>query len=314
MQEAKKRYEGLTADQRFNRLDSAEGPYSRMELLRQINEDKNLGRLSTAQLEKYLGKDQKDVFKRYGQEKLYTDLRQNSIIGFGDADKEIEQMRKESENITDGDAKKKEEEIKEKEVARDKMLASYLENNATAAAGNFVTSASLDAKRGEALKKYGRIPAALDDASMKAMQRTIIRGITKGLSPHNVSSLMTEISKQNNVEGFKGVVAELKENGRDQFATLQTNLRANNPVLNWNDKKTSAVGLSILILGRYMASEGKETREDKGKKPRVVLTDERGNTIHITIMTTTTNKPASGSLLFLRGYRTPCSRRKPRKS
>ncbi len=270
----KKTFEGLTPEQKLNRLSTARGPFQRIQLLKQIAEDKNLGKLSSQELENYLGKDKEAEFKRYGQEKTFKDLREKSGLAFTDMDKELAELK--ATNVPPGEMPAHEAKIKAKETEKDKALASYIEDNTDAAVEAFTDPEKLKEKR-EKAAKAGRIPAAIDEKALTNLQTNIARGIAKGLSPHNVSSLISALSKKNNLDGFEEVVGKI----RAKDPSLQANLASNAAILKWNDKNVAKGTLDIDLRKVYGLPQplkqpprgSKNAPQSGGNQPRVILTD-----------------------------------------
>lgn len=234
---AKKVTEGLTPGQRMNRLTTIENPYQRMAMLKQVMEDKNIGKLSPAEMEDYFGKDKEDVFKRYGQQKLYSDLRENSGLVIADLDKKIAGLR-----TTDPDDKLPE--TIEAVAERNRKLSAYLRYNTDSIAESFADPKKLK-ERQEAAAKTGRVPAMLDNAWLDRLQKNITEGVADGLSPENVSSLIKALSQKNNLDTFQDAVT------RHKTPAIVAKFKANKKIQDWNDKQVGRGVLDINLKDLY---------------------------------------------------------------
>ncbi len=297
IKEAKERYEGLTAEQRLDRLDSAEGPYSRAEILRQIMEDGNLDKLTEAQKDHYLrGPANEARFKRYGSEKLYKELRQKSGVAFEDSDKELKEIETPEFKATrarlqgelrtmretgrsEEEINRKEEEIRtleattgyrEKKAERDQNLAVFFEENPSAMSNFFATPGRRKELREEAEKK-GRVPDFLTEEKIPERQEAMLRAIAdKSLSPHNVSSLMADLSKKNYVDGFKEAADHLRTTDAEGFRAIQRQMLENESLLRWNDRSLGRGTLDINLRTVFRLPPEQQAPA-AGQRPTVTL-------------------------------------------
>jgi hypothetical protein len=244
---AAERFKGLTGDQKINRLSGVEienAAPQRMALLKQILDEKNIGKLSMEEMERYFGEKQKGSFAAFGQEKLYKDLREKSGLALRDLDKEIVALEAQPKPLTKADSDKLDDKRNEKK----KLVATYIRENPEGAVDTFTDPDKLKERRKEAAKS-GRIPASLTPESLEFMQRSIAEGVAGGLSTQIVSNLMKNLAEKNNLDGFQDAIEEMKKSKNPAIVTLVAKMKvdyANNTALKkWNQGNFVRRGLGV---------------------------------------------------------------------
>lgn len=244
---AAERFKGLTGDQKINRLSGVEienAAPQRMALLKQILDEKNIGKLSMEEMERYFGEKQKDSFAAFGQEKLYKDLREKSGLALRDLDKEIAALEASPKPLTKKDTERLADAPREKK----NLIATYLRENPDGAVESFTNPDKLAKKREEAAKT-GRVPASITPESIEFMQRSIAEGIASGLSTQVVSNLMKNLAEKNNLDGFESAINTMKASTDPAIMALVAKMKAdysaNAPLKKWNSQNFGRRGLGV---------------------------------------------------------------------
>ena len=164
---------------------------------------------SDARVHPFLSGTYKEEAKRYENDETFDKMRTKTGIGLKEA-------------VDGGDQEKVAEEVK-------KMVASDSETLAS----TFLSPEDLQKVRDKAAKDGKPVPLfAQNDALAAATQKAILLSIPK-LSSANVASLMTEVSKKNNVDGF---VEAFKQLGQDEKAAAKTAFEGNKDLFRWIKK------------------------------------------------------------------------------
>jgi hypothetical protein len=203
-----KTIEGLTRDQALNQLTTSNAMRRQAILARADKE----GWHDDPRLQKYLGEERKGEAKRYGNEKLFGELRDKSGRSLSDA-------------VLDPTKTKAEIDAEVKKLAA---------KNAEALATFFTDSTSVAYTKmvDEWRKKGIAVPITLKPGTLAKARQEIVKSFSE-LSSTNASSLLTEISKKNNLHQFQDAVQTVERTDPAAFAATQANIRANAALYRW---------------------------------------------------------------------------------
>jgi hypothetical protein len=241
VEEAAGRFKDLTAGQRLNRLSGVEKENAapqRMALLKQILEDKTIGDLSRNEMNQYFGKDQENAFKRFGQDKLYKELREKSGLALVETNERINEL--EDKSIKSSLTEEETNELNKKRSEKQKIVTAFMKENTKGAVETFISPEKLKEKR-DAAAKTGRVPMSLEDGYVNMMQKEIVSTIPKkGVSTATVSILMKGLAENDNVTGFEKIIDNMKSSTdqkmMDTVKQMKDDYAANEPLQKWNER------------------------------------------------------------------------------
>ncbi len=192
----------LTRDQALNQLGTSNA-MRRQAILARANKE---GWHDDARLQKYLGEERKEEMKRYGgeAEKNFDELRVKSTRSMIDAiNKDVSEYGKKTDT--------EEEKLQAKNEAIEGEFKKLAAKNPEAASVLFMnTDGAAYKKIIDGLREKGiDVPPTLVPENMKKARREVVKSFGV-LSQTNAASLLTEISKKNDLEQFKAAVNELR--------------------------------------------------------------------------------------------------------
>jgi hypothetical protein len=215
VEEAKKRYGGMTMDQKINAVHTATAP-DRISLLKEIHD---AGRLSEVKnVEKYLSGDKKAEFARYGAIKSFSELRNGSGLQLAEYIKDLEKIGR-GEKVT-----RKDDDGKEKEVSREDVEDEIKNHFRTAPNAGALAETFFTADIGKAMKDFrekgsteefkkavskSKIPFGLSADSLDKLQQQIARGVGEGFTASNASAFFSKITRGDNLEQFQNAATRV---------------------------------------------------------------------------------------------------------
>ena len=226
----------LTKEQALNQL-STTGAGRRQAILRRAEKE---GWHDDARVQQHLGKEKEGEAQRYGNEKTFEELRDKSGLSLIGANKT-------------GDSAKILVEVKKLASKNPDALASF-----------FINDASLE-KMKEKLTKNGiAMPITLQQDSLASAKREIVKALPD-LSQTNVSSVLTEIAKKNNLGEFEKAAKSLTP---DEQKETKAKFEANSTLKKWVEKGSYRTVVDLNDLYKL----GLKTEDDNKEKPKVILT------------------------------------------
>ncbi len=192
--EHEKGISGLTKEQALNQLTTSSAP-RRQAILKRAEKE---GWHDDARLDPHLAEGKMGEAKRYGNEKTFGELRDKSGRSLVDAikAKKIADETKDPDKIKEADEKISGE-VKKLGTKNPDALASF-----------FVSDNAREKIADELGKKGIAVPVTLQPESIQGAQKEIVKTLPT-FSQFNASSLLTEISKKNNLPQFEKAAASL---------------------------------------------------------------------------------------------------------
>jgi hypothetical protein len=224
----KEDFKGMGKERAMGQLTSTQDEARRQGLLEYISEK---GWEGDSRVQPYLSKEYEEKARRYGNEETFEKLRTKTGVGLNEA-------------IYEGDQDRISAEIKKAVASNPEMLA-----------GAFLSPEDIQKAIKKAADGGMRTPLFAQAGVAGEMQQAVIQSLPK-LSSANVASLMNEVSKKNNTDGFTKAFEGL---GASQKSAAKDALEGNPDLMRWIEKSPhkTVVDLAKLYGVKSQGSQAK---------------------------------------------------------